>query len=205
MGGSGTAESTQIERSVPRALFAELLAAALGAVQLQPSPMATAYLIELLDERTRPREGGPDGEGTLAEALLAARLDRGVSRIRSMRDLGDHALFVSGFFGDSLDRSAVDADYYQEIGRNAYGDVAVGLRDRGAGRAWSRLYDELAKGFADFTDLLAEVGDRSRPRGPDNLIRVYERYLRTGSPRDRVRLVRSGHLLPDCEGLRWWQ
>jgi hypothetical protein len=213
MGERQAAESKQIECSAPRTLFAEWLAVALGEARLQPSPMATAYLVELLAERMRAHEGGPKGEKSLAEALLTARRKRGVSRIRSMRDLGDHALFVSGFFGDSLGRSAVGASYYQEIGGAAYGEVAVGLRDRGTGPSWARLYGELAQDFADFADLLGEVGDRSRPSRPDKrpgrrsdrLLRIYERYLRTGSSRDRSWLIRGGHLPPDCEGLRWWQ
>lgn len=218
MGESHTAKNPQIERSVPRALFSELLAVALGKAPLQPSPMAIAYLVELLDERIRAH---PSGEETLAETLLAARRDCGIDRIRSMRELGDHALFVSGFFGDSLDRSAVDFDYYEEVGRDAYGDVAVGLRDQGAGPSWARLYHELAQDFPGFVDLLAEVGDQSRSSpsaDPDpapggrphdarysRLLRAYQRYLRTGSQRDRLLLIRSGHLPPDREDLKWWQ
>jgi hypothetical protein len=218
MGESRRAESAQIEHSVPHALFSELLAMALGKASLQPSPMAIAYLIELLDERTLAKA---DGEETLAEALLAARQDCGISRIRSMRELGDHALFVSGFFGDSLAHSAVDIDYYEDVGRNAYEDVALGLRGQGAGPSWERLYGELAQDFPEYVDLLAEVGDRSRPSPSadirqarhsrqlqarqSRLVRAYERYLRTANPRDRRLLVRSGHLPPDREGLKWWQ
>jgi hypothetical protein len=204
-GDSGGAESARIQRSHPRAIFAELVAGALGEARLQPSPMATAYLIELLDERVRQQAASPDGESTLAEALLTAQRDRGAARIRRMRDLGDRALFVSGFFGDSLARSVVDIDYYCQIGGSAYGDVAVGLRDRGAGGSWSRLYSELSGHFGDFVDVLAEVGDRSRRGQPLNLLRLFERYLRTGSARDRDRLIRSGHLPPARTGLRWWQ
>jgi hypothetical protein len=217
MGESRKAESTQIERSVPHALFSEFLAAALGKAPLQPSPMAIAYLTELLDERI---SAGPAGEETLAEALLAAQQDCGVNRIRSMQELGDQVLFVSGFFGDSLARSAVDIDYYENVGRNAYEDVAVGLRDQGAGQSWERLYVELAHYFPGFVDLLAEVGERSRPSSSaatndtqhshvrtrhDRLLRAYERYLSTGNRNDRRLIVRSGHLPPDCEGLKWWQ
>ena len=51
MGESRKAKSAQIERSVPHALFSELLSLALGKAPLQPSPMAIAYLTELLDEQ----------------------------------------------------------------------------------------------------------------------------------------------------------
>ncbi|HEX9813705.1 MAG TPA: hypothetical protein VGB31_02020 [Myxococcota bacterium] len=205
MGHSRQADPAQIDRSVPRAVFSELLAVALHKVQRQPSPMAIAYLVELLDERVLENPSGLGGEQTLAEALLAARCDRGVDRIRRMRELGDHALFVSGFLADSVLGGAVDPDYYRQIGRSAYGDVVSGLRGQGESGNWARLYCELAERFGEFAEVLAEVGDRTRPERPRDLLGVYERYLRTGSARDAERLLRAGYLPPDRSGLRWWQ
>jgi hypothetical protein len=195
----------QIDRNGPRALFAELLAGAVQKVELQPSPMATAYLVELLDERVLENRVGPEGEQALAEALLEARGDHGVDRIERMRGLGDHALFVSGFLADSLLGGPVDASYYRQIGRSAYDDVVSGLRCRGESGCWARLYRELAEGFGGFVEVLAEVGDQTRPGLPRDLLGVYERYLRTGSKRDRELLLRAGYLPPDRSGLKWWQ
>jgi hypothetical protein len=205
MGDSRQADPVQIDRSVPRALFAELLAGALQKVQRQPSPMAIAYLVELLDERVLENPDGLEGEQALAEALLAAQRNDGVDRIQRMRGLGDHALFVSGFLADSLLGSAVDANYYQQIGCSAYGDIVSGLRGRGESGVWTRLYRELAECFGDFVEILAEVGDRTRPGRPKNWLGVYDRYLCTGSARDRELLLRAGCLPPDRSGLRWWQ
>ena len=204
MGNFRQADPVQIDRSVPRALFAELLAGALDKVRLRASPMAVAYLVELLDERVLERNG-IEGEQTLAEALLAAQRDHSMNRIRRMRGLGDHALFVSGFLADSLLSGAVDARYYRQIGCSAYGDVVSGLRGRGEAGSWTGLYRELAERFGDFVELLAEVGDRARPGRPQNMLGVYERYLRTGSARDRELLLRAGTLPPDRSGPWWWQ
>ncbi len=195
----------QIERSLPRALFAELLAGVLQKSQLQPSPMAIAYLVELLDERVPGNHKGLGGEQALAEALVAARSNHGVDRIQSMRGLGDHALFVSGFLADSLLSGSVGARYYQQIGCSAYADVASGLRGKGESGCWNRLYRELVERFGQVAEVLAEVGDRTRPGQPRNLLGVYERYLLTGSERDRELLLRAGYLLPDRSGLGWWQ
>jgi hypothetical protein len=205
MGHFRRADPVQIDHSVPRAVFAELIAGALHKVQRQPSPMAIAYLVELLDERVLENPSGLGGEQTLAEALLAAQRDHGVDRIRRMRGLGDHALFVSGFLADSVLSGAVDAGYYRQIGCSAYGDVVSGLRGRGASGSWARLYRELGECFGEFVEILAEVGDRTRPGRPQNLLGVYDRYLRTGSARDRELLLRAGYLPPDRSGLRWWQ
>jgi hypothetical protein len=205
MGNSRQADPAQIDRGLPRALFADLLAGALGKARLRPSPMAIAYLVELLDERVLVNGTGLEGEQALAEALLGAQREHGVDRIQRMRGLGDHALFVSGFLADSLLGSAVDSSYYRQIGCNAYGDVVSGLRGRGESGSWTRLYRELIAGFAGFTDVLAEVGDQTRPGRPKNWLGVYERYLRTGSARDRELLLRAGYLSPDRSGQEWWQ
>jgi hypothetical protein len=205
MGNSRQADPVQIDRGVPRALFAELLAGALEKVKLKPSPMAIAYLVELLDERVLDNGNGLDCEQALAEALLDARSGCGVDRIRRMRGLGDHALFVSGFLADSLLGGAVDASYYRQIGCSAYGDVVSGLRGQGELGVWTRLYRELTECFGDFAEVLAEVGDRTRPGRPRDMLGVYERYLRSGSARDRELLLRAGYTPPDRSGLGWWQ
>jgi len=205
MGNSQQADPVQIDRGAPRALFAELLAGALQKAQRQPSPMAIAYLVELLDKRVSDSCHGLAREQALAEALLDAQANHGMDRVQRMRGLGDHALFVSGFLADSLLGGAVDASYYRQIGSSAYGDVVSGLRGRGEMGSWTRLYRELAECFGEFVEILAEVGDRTRPGRPQNILAVSERYLRSGSARDRELLLRAGYLLPGRSGVGWWQ
>jgi hypothetical protein len=205
---SDSAELALIERTTPRAVFAELVASALWETRVQPSPMAIAYLIELLDSRVHTAAPAADGtadEATLAEDLLEARLQAGIARLRRLRNLGDRALFVAGFFGDSLSRSVVDIDYYGDVGRAAYANLAESLARQVTEKTWTGLYLELAQRFHEFVDVLAEVGDRTRSGGSEDLLRLYERYLRTGSPRDRSRLARRGHVPPDRRALRFWQ
>jgi len=195
-----------IERAAPRALFAELVAGALGETRLQPSPMAVAYLIELLDSRisATPPEAAAE-EATLAESLYAARARRGAERTLRLRCLGDRALFVAGWFGDSLSRRVVDIDYYGDVGRTAYSQLADTLAQQLSEDTWPGLYAELAERFSDFVDVLAEVGDRTRSAHSADLLRLYERYVLTGSARDRRRLLRAGELPPDRRSLRSWQ
>jgi hypothetical protein len=203
----GDGQPPLIDQTSPRAVFAHLVAAALAEISLRPSPMATAYLIELLDERVC-QPGEPDESSALAEMLLEARLAAGPVRIRRMRGLGDRALFGAGYFGEQLVRKAVDIDYYREIGRQAYRDVAVALAASGqCGGTWPKLYLELSERFPAFVDVLAEVGERSRGDvEPDmDLLRLFERYRRTGSSRDRRRLLQLGHVPPDRGELKWWQ
>ena len=206
--GSDAAEPALSEWTTPRAVFAELVASALWETRVQPSPMAIAYLIELLDSRVcsaAPAADDAADEGTLAEGLLAARLQAGITRLRRLRNLGDRALFVAGFFGDSLSRSIVDIDYYGDVGRAAYANLAESLAPQVTEKSWPGLYLELAQRFDQFVDVLAEVGDRTRSGGVEDLLRLYERYLRTGSPRDRGRLLRRGQVPPDRRALQFWQ
>jgi len=210
--GTDSAGATLIERTASRGVFAELVASALGETQVQPSPMAIAYLIELLDSRVRVTAPVADADAdadaeqaTLAEGLLLARLQRGSNRLRRLRNLGDRALFVAGFFGDSLSRSVVDIDYYGDVGRAAYANLADSLAQQLRENVWPGLYSELAERFNEFVDVLAEVGDRTRFGRSEDLLRLYERYLRTGSPRDRSRLLRRGQVPPDRRALRFWQ
>ena len=56
----------------------------------------------------------------LAKALQAA----GSQQRDGLRQVGDHSLFISGFFADSLNRSLVDVDYYIQLGECAYGSLA---------------------------------------------------------------------------------
>ena len=82
-------------------------------------------------------------------------------------------------------------------------DVARVLGGRGG--TWKRLYSELSQRFGDFTNVLTEVGDRSRLAQPDYLLKLYERYLHTGSHRDRARLIRLGHLPVAPKESQEWQ
>jgi hypothetical protein len=196
----------RIDPTRPRTLFGDLVRRAARQACPRPSAGALEYLVDLLTERVRipPPADRDRGDPTLAEGLLEARLLAGALRIRRLRAVGDRALFVAGFFGDSLARKLVDLDYFQEIGRSAYGDLSSTFSHDPAASSWQLLFAELSQRFSDLTDVLAEVGDRSRRMGPSDLLRLYERYLRTGSRRDLERLMRIGGVAPTlAPGLRW--
>ncbi len=174
-----------------RELFGELVSEASSELGRQPSPLASSYLVDLLDARVRaaPPVVGPDAPPeTLAESLVEALLADGSARLARLRALGDRALFDAGFFGARLKRSTVGVSYYRDIGSSAYLRVSHGTG--------SPLFHELANGFAAFVEVLAEVGERARGRQSVDLLGLYARYQETGSTRDRARLARHGLIVP---------
>jgi len=199
MGGARSAK-LQIDLSAPRAVFAELLAGALdhAAPPTPPTPVAVAYLIDLLAERVRaPGCAAPAIAGT---AQLVSGVEADGERLLRLRRLGDAALFVAGFFGESLARTPFGGVPTGEAGRLAYAALSAALTRLAAERTWSRLYEELADRFRDFADLLAEVGERTRGGPSPRIAGLYSRYLATGSERDRRRLVGLGALAPEAGG-----
>jgi len=190
-----------VDPSSPRELFAELVEASLAEVGANPSPAAVIYLVDLLVGRMRaPEPTDPEATPTLGESLLLARLERGPARAGMLRDLGDRSLFVAGFFGESLHRGPVGVGYYRDIGCAAYADLSRTLAARTQQPVWPGLFRELAERFEEFVDLLSAVGSRARTDGPIALLRLYDRFVRTGSSRDRAELLRRGLVPPSPTG-----
>ena len=146
-----------------------------------------------------PLEGGQVADDTRLLAALSAQPGESTAeRLVRLRQLGDAALFVAGFFGESLARRPFGPTPTREAGRRAYGALAAALAHE---RTWSWLYEELADRFRDFADVLAEVGERSRHGAPLPLATLYARFLATGSPRDRRCLQDRGALARELAGL----
>jgi hypothetical protein len=182
-----------------RALFGELVSEAAAELGHQPTPLATGYVVDLLEARVRSPQAPPgasSGPTTLAESLVEALLQGGAEGMARLRALGDRALFDAGFFGDSLRRRVVGVRYYTDIGSTAYSRLSRGLADRVPGATASELFRELALCFPDFVELLSGVAERARGASPVDLLRLYDRYRETGSARDRRRLIRRGLILP---------
>jgi hypothetical protein len=186
--------SPLIDGCTPRELFAAWVEEARAETQPPPTELAGAYLVDLLSERLRAR-GGRAAEPTLAEAWLTARGAEGALRVERLRAVGDRALFVAGFFGESLTRKVVGIDYYRDIGQAAYGDLSCWLARQATPSGdggWGGLFGELADRFADCIELLATVSDRARVDGVGDVLHLYERWLATGSEQVRRRLARLG-------------
>jgi hypothetical protein len=120
--------------------------------------------------------------------------------------MGDFALFVAGFFVDSLSRKLVDVDYYVAMGGGAYANasrLAMSLGSR-------EIFEDLSREFVRYMDVIAEVGERSQltaGSGMNNrgLLRLYETFVRTGSDRARRKLREAGVIPVDRIDTRYRQ
>ena len=174
----------------PTEYFRELVESALTRQQLRPNELTSYYLVDLLCRFVRPDRRIPFADDT-AEPL-ALRLGRalesgGMEQRARLRNLGDFSLFMSGFFSDSLSRRSVDVDYYVSMGEYAYGSLSRRDED-----ALGEVFAELARKFVPFMDVLSLVSEQAGVRSSVDVLRLYEKWLRTGSARDGQRLADQG-------------
>ena len=175
--------------------FKELVEEALTERQLQASDLTEYYLVNLLCQYVRPQGRGDDREhGEPLAFRLGRALDSGGLEQRArLRSLGDFSLFMSGFFSDSFRRRLVDVDYYKSMGEYAYGSLSRSEHD-----TFAEVFGELSCKFVGFMDVLAHISERttSASSSGGDMMRLYEKWLRTGSVRDGQRLIERG-LLPN--------
>jgi hypothetical protein len=188
-------------RETPAEYFRELIGEALTRQHLQACDLTEYYLVNLLCQYVRPdaRPHRVDDGEPLALRLARAMESGGFEQRQRLRSLGDFSLFMSGFFPDSFRRRSVDVDYYKSMGEYAYGSLSRADDD-----AFSEVFGELARKFVGFMDVLAEVSERTSTSRTD-ILRLYEKWLRTGSPRDGQRLVERGILPNQSVGKRFIQ
>ena len=167
--------------------FKELVDGALSHQGLATQELTAYYVVQLLASFLQ-RGIGPAHDATPLGVRLARALDGGgVQQRASLKEIGDVSLFVSGFFSDSLTRKLVDVDYYVAIGGSAYNALS-----RVETETFSPVFAELGTKFIGFVDVLAEVSERSSCTSNADLLRLYEKWLKTGSPRSGQLLVERG-------------
>lgn len=168
--------------------FKELVDGALSHQRLATRELTAYYVVQLLASFTQRQTlvDNPDEEPMAVR--LARALECGGARQRgTLKEIGDVSLVVSGFFSDSLNRKLVDVDYYVAIGGSAYNALSRVETD-----TFSPVFAELATKFVGFVDVLTEVSERSACTSNADLLRLYEKWLKTGSPRSGQLLVERG-------------
>ena len=105
-----------------------------------------------------------------------------------MKILADLTLYLTGFFGNSLQRKIVDIDYYTNIGSAAYHNLAVWTKEDTV----ASIYKTFSSRFMDFVEVLSYISEKSSVQTDQNVLRLYERYIKTGSELAREKLTAMG-------------
>lgn len=178
-----------VESSVDEFFHGEL-SIALNELDLAVSDDAQWYLVGLMGEFTRVSPTAQPLALRLAEAVGADDAERA----RSLKEVGDTSLYLTGFFPNAVAGGVVDSDYYMAIGSAAYRQLAerpLRLRD---------VFDELSQKFGQFSQVLGEV--RRRVDGAsDDVTTLYEQWLRTRDAWIERKLLALGVLLPTVDGV----
>jgi hypothetical protein len=176
-----------------REFFTEELKSVMQKRNISAAPQSFEYLVDLM---TRFLQSDTfftkNAEGKLEDNVLAqiyAQYVQGTPEVKQimLRRLGDVCLMVTGFFADSLKRKVVDVDYYCGMGGAAYWQLSC-APTAGAGKP---VYKELSVRFKTFSDVLGEMSERSGLQSNGDLLRLYEKWLYTGS--DRLKNLLSEH------------
>ena len=189
-----------LREQTPTEYFKELVESALARQHLQAGDLTEYYLVNLLCQYVRLDGAAHADHGEPLAVRLARALQTGGSEQRArLRSLGDFSLFTAGFFSDSLTRRHLDVDYYVSMGAYAYGSLSR------AEDAFREVFGELSRKFVGFSDVLADVSERTALTSNHDVLRIYEKWLRTGSVRDGQRLIERGIVPNSSVGKRFLQ
>jgi hypothetical protein len=165
-----------------------------GKQRVKVSDHTKSYVVNVLTEYSHAEAlHQTNNNDTLAMLYLRAQQVPAEERVRLLRRLGDMALCISGFFADSLNRKVVDLDYYIQMGGGAYGALAATFEQKRDATIFVELYDEMARKFSQLVEVLNEVSEGVSGRD-QSMLRIYDRWLKTGSDRMHRMLIERGVL-----------
>ncbi len=191
-----------VHKQTPTEYFKELVESSLSRQHVRAGDLTEVYLVNLLCQYVRV-DASPnqvDDEQPLGLRWMRALESGGYEQRVRLRGVGDWSLFMSGFFSDRFARRSVDIDYYRGLGERAYASLS-----QSEDEAFAEVFGELSRKFVGFMDVLADISDRTSLASATEVMRLYEKWLRTGSERDGQRLVERGILPNQSIGRRFIQ
>jgi hypothetical protein len=147
------------------------------------------YLADLLTRYARSENlyeytaEGPTLRPLAMHYALALEAETERERRLVLQRLGDVALFIAGLFSGMLARRAIGVDYYIAMGGSAYGYLRDSADSRGRERSLAAVFEQLSTQFVLFVDVLAEVAEQAPGADDRDLLRTYELWMHSGSPR----------------------
>ncbi|WP_052808310.1 hypothetical protein [Methyloterricola oryzae] len=162
------------------------------------------YLVSLLVHFNHPENLFETMPDRLVETPLAAMFSQAtqarspIQRNRALQRLGDVALLVAGVFSGGLSRKLIDVDYFVVVGKAAYGRLSEHSRRPPQSLIFRGIFEELSRKFLALVDVFADVAEQNRLAAPDDPLRLYEIWARTGSPRNARKLQELGYTPMRC-------
>jgi hypothetical protein len=170
-----------------RAFFVEHVTEAMRELRVETRAETQGYLVSLLSGFAVSERVQALSE-PLVRLFQRALSASGPERVARLRELGDVALFICGFFPDSFDRRGLSRTYVVDMGGRAY--LVVGRSAHEPQRA--ELFVELGGRFDDMARVLDEVRERTALCTDGAIVKLYERWCSSGSPAIAERLRRRG-------------
>lgn len=170
--------------------FRELVDDALRAQGSQATGAAESYVVALLADYAKPGQLSDETLHRPLTLLLDEAMQRsGHERFERLRSLGDGVLYVSGFFSDHLETRGVELEYVSALGARAYDGAAAMLRQTSGAAtqeasAAPDVFAELADNFRMFVEIVSRIAERLYAQSvctPGGMLKLYERWLKTGS------------------------
>jgi hypothetical protein len=180
----------------PAEHFSEVVKEACQNRQIKTGLSVEVYLVQLLQYyldsknlyQPLQQDSNEKAPETFAEMYLQAINSENTKRKELMRIVADKSLYLTGFFADSLHRKTVDIEYYADIGAAAYSNLHTWTRDD----SLANVYKTFSTRFMDFVEVLNYISEKSQVQADQNVLRLYDRYLRTGSELAREKLTELG-------------
>ncbi len=176
--------------------FYHTLKQALADLEIRIGETTEYYLVDLLSRYSKteslidPMKKGQ--EKTYAQLYLESYYLSPTERTKVLKYIGDTTLFLCGFFSESFKRRLVDIDYYANLGRASYSHLIEASEYIKMRIGIPEVFAELVRKFLDLVDVMAEISEKTQIGVSHDLLRIYERWLRTHSERDRKLLRKKG-------------
>lgn len=189
-----------------REFFHDSMQAALRQQQVAVDDHTEHYVVNVLTTFARSEElYEHTAEGARLKPLAHMLADAAAATTAQQRDsvlrrLGDVSLFIAGFFAQSFARKLIDIDYHIAMGGRAYGTLADNMRGTARGQGFAEVFMELAQKFQRLVDVLNDVAEMSYTHTDQDILRQYEIWMKTGSPR-AYRILRQLGVAPVPAGM----
>lgn len=129
----------------------------------RPLPNEILYYASLvMDNLGNSQNYFEEVEGKVREKVLGIKLLESYQlprekQKRVVKDIGETALLLCGYFSESLNKKIIDTKYYNEIGIRAYG-----LLDSFVPKAYNtpNFFAGMARHFIDVTQLIALISEK---------------------------------------------